>query len=676
MRRWTGLFAAAVLPLVVLVAVIGGACSGGSAADQTSTTAPGGASATATTDTEVTVPPIPKTVAADGAVVLGELAGIGFTLVLPADAYPGVTEVSAAFAPSSAAPAMTGATPLGDGYQVDTGGVGRLDSGAVLTLRFDPARTPDPSLLALGYHDGSAWTYVFATAVDPGAGTVTFPLYHFSAYYPAQFASELEAAKHYAGPMATQKVLGEGGGDPKVASRLLADLLATKLGLGEDEFAKRMFADIAADQEVVKVFDQYMRDGWTDTGYALVMDALCGKVAERLEKAKGELSTAEAGLANMWDILKIGNAGGKIVGALSEGDTNAAGKELFDLVTDYTGVPGKALKYTLQGMQNALDVWRDGEVEKAFRVYTQGASGTLFGYGAVDPGDFEAVWDNMKGASRQLCLERIRKENQARQLLGLAPLSPKEEDLYREKVKQELKSEFERRLALKGKIEAQKKNLELIFTELDAARLFDSTNIWIRKIDPNETLEARLTRFNQLINRIFRDLKIETVYPGPQQEGPLGGRLSAMAMAQMLRGYFAANTQAEGEKFLQEYYKRFEQPLTNEDLGGTWTLSGEMGKGQVTIVPSGSGGTVGGFDAPQGQVWPYAFSGDTLTFKVYYEPYRVPDGTAYGRDATASIKFSRSGGKIVGQMTFDGFSWDGLGHEWRGSYRFDMEKID
>jgi len=455
---------------------------------------------------------------------------------------------------------MSGAQLLGDGYQVDTGGEGRLDNAATLTVRYDPVTTPDPSLLALGYHDGAEWTYVFATAFDPGAGTVTFPLYHFSAYYPAQFKNELEAAKYYAGQMAAQKVLGENGGDPKVASRMLADLLASKLGLGEDEFAKRMFADIAADQDLIKMFDQYMREGRTDEGYSMVMSHMCRRAASELESLKGDLTGTEENLRRMRDILKVGNAGSKILGFLMEGDTDAAGKELFDLVTDYTGVPGKVVKYTLMGMQNALDVWRDGEVEKAFRVYTQGSTGTLFGYGAVDPGDFEAVWDNMKGASRQLCLERIRKENQARQLLGLPPLTSKEEDFYREKVKQELKSEFERRLALKDKVEAQKKNLELIFAELDAAKLFESTNVWIRKIDPEETLESRLNRFHKLIERIFRDLNVQTVYSGAQLGPVTDGRISASEMAVMVRGYFAANTQAEAEKFLQEYYVRLLPP--------------------------------------------------------------------------------------------------------------------
>ena len=50
----------------------------------------------------------------------------------------------------------------------------------------------------------------------------------------------------------------------------------------------------------------------------------------------------------------------------------------------------------------------------------------------------------MDGASRQLCIERIRTENEARANAGMPPLTAAEEDFYREKVKSELKSEFER----------------------------------------------------------------------------------------------------------------------------------------------------------------------------------------------------------------------------------------
>ena len=524
-----------------------------------------------------TLPAIAKEVSGGGDVALGNLESDGFSLALPADAYAGVADVKATLAPSSGTPEMTNAALLGDGYEVDTGGTGRLDSGATLTYRYDPAATADPMLLALGYYDGSEWTYIPAESVDTTTHTVTFSIYHFSPYYPAEFTSELEAAKYYSGQMAAQKVLGEGGGDPKAASAALADLLASKLGLGEDEFSKRILADIAADQDVLKVFDEAQKEGWTDTGYEYVMDFACGKVADKLIANKSALeaastaglSTTEAAFKNMFDVLKVGNSASKFLGLITSGDTTAAGKELFNLATDYTGIPGKALKYTLQGMQNALDVWRDGEVEKAFEVYVNGSSGSLFGYGAVDPKNFDEVWDNMKGSRRQLCIERIRTENAARATLGLAALTPTEEEIYREKVKKELKSEFERRVVLKDKIEAQQKNLDLILDEPYFAQLLEKNNVSLRdKNALNDSLQDRLNRFNHLIERIMTDLQVDTVYSGPQQEGELKGRISSTAMAEMLHGYFVANTEAEAKAFLQEYYKKFSMP--GDELVGTW----------------------------------------------------------------------------------------------------------
>jgi len=85
---------------------------------------------------------------------------------------------------------------------------------------------------------------------------VTFPLYHFSCYYPARFKNEFEAAKYYGGQLAARKVLGDAGGDVKLASRVVAKLLADKVGLGDSEFAKGTLADIAADQDVIKVVDE------------------------------------------------------------------------------------------------------------------------------------------------------------------------------------------------------------------------------------------------------------------------------------------------------------------------------------------------------------------------------------------------------------------------------------
>ena len=519
------------------------------------------------------VPTITEEVASSGDVTLGSMAGDGFSLLLPAKAYAGQENITLTMKESSTAPDMPNALPVGEALSFDSGGPQRLEETATLTYKYDPSKISDPLLLCLGYYDGTQWHYIQADAKDETANTVTFHIFHFSEYYPAQFKSELEAAKYYAQQMAAQNVLSEGGGDPKVASRAVADMLAEKLGLGEDEFSKKMLADIAADQDVMKVFDECQQDGWSNTGYQKVMDKMCDKIADKLiENRSGltaedgvVLSTAEQAFKKMGDLISATDSGSKLLGAIAGGDSKAAGKELFNFATDNTGVLGKALKYTLQGMQNALDAWREEEVQKAFQIYKDGSKG-VFGYSEIGALKFDAVWENMKGASRQLCIERIAIENDARRLAGMEPLSAREEDFYRTKVKEELRTEFERRIKVQEKIDKEKKGLDLIFEELDKGDLLDSSKVWYRGFGgKEETLQNRMGRMEHLIQRIYKDLGIKSVYSGPQNTKDLNGAISAAAMSDMVRLYFAANTAPEGEKALQEYYNEsFNMPKVDE----------------------------------------------------------------------------------------------------------------
>ena len=493
----------------------------------------------------------------------------------------------------------------------------------------------------------------------------------------------MDAAKHYAEQFAARKVLGDGGGDAKTASRSVAELIAGKLGLGESEFATRMIADIAADQDVIKVVEECQQEGWSNTGYEKVMDSLCGKIADHLIEnrtgitAEGgaALTGGEAALKEIGTLIKAADSGSKILANLMEGDSKAVARELFNVATDNTGAAGKALKYTLQGMQNALDVWRDGEVENAYDVYTKGSSGSFCGYGEIKPLDFEAVWDGMKGASRQLCIERIAAENDARELIGMPVLSAKEEDFYREKVKAELKTEFERRVKLQSRIDAEKENLELIFDELDKANLLDSSTVWYRGFGgAGETLENRMARMEHLIQQIYRDLNVSDVYAGPQQEGDLNGRISAAAMAVMVRGYFAADTEAEAKKFLQDYYKRLgvNLALTAEDLAGTydaiWTVS------------------LGGKTASSTFSALCTVSGDTVSFQFIDENTVTCTGTfadgtvkgpfeGSGGSGEFVFQFTRSDEAITGQgtltLTGDGSLWSGT-----ITYTFTFTKTD
>lgn len=101
-----------------------------------------------------------------------------------------------------------------------------------------------------------------------------------------------------------------------------------------------------------------------------------------------------------------------------------------------------------------------------------------------------------------------------------------------------------------------------------------------------------------LIQRIYTDLRITDVCGGPQNTKELSGSISAAAMAETAHGYFAADTQAEAEKFLQEYYKKFNLPLTAQDLAGTYnctvsiSIAGKSASGSGACSITVSGDTV------------------------------------------------------------------------------------
>lgn len=529
-----------------------------------------------------------KEIAGDGTVLVGTMGGEGFLLSLPAGAYTGVSEIAVKAERADDAPAMPYAVPVGGALAVETGGPVRLQETATLIYAYDPAVTPDPLMLCLGYFDGEEWSYIPAVSVDTQAHTLTFPIHHFSDYYPAQFGSELDAAKHYAPLFAARKVMGENGGDPKLASQAVADYVASKLGLGEDQFSRLLLANIAADEDIIQMMDQLQTQGKSDRAYEYVVGSICEEFADRLiEKRTGitfdegaPVTATEENFKNTWTLIRLASGGSEMLGTLWEGDAKGAGKQFLTLVADNTGLLGDMAEYVVQGIADKQEVWENEEVENAYRVFKNGSTGTLFGYGAVDAGNFDEVWDNMGSASRELCAERIAQENDARRLLGMPYLTPKEEDFFREKTRKELKSEFERRQSREADIERETENLELIFEELDAYHLLDRTSLHRGFGGDGETLKGRMGKLQDLVQRIYKDLDVKKVYAGSQLTYETGGGISAMEMASMIFDYFSSSSPKEAQARLREHYEKFGVELPEEEipaypeasaLNGSWS---------------------------------------------------------------------------------------------------------
>ena len=119
----------------------------------------------------------------------------------------------------------------------------------------------------------------------------------------------------------------------------------------------RTLADIAADQDMVKILDEACKDGWTETGYRAALNVYCTRVADYMVKNRtgmtakegAVLTTGEKAMKEIKDLMGAVDSGSKFLGALAGGDTDAAAKELLGYIADNTGALGKAMKYTVSG---------------------------------------------------------------------------------------------------------------------------------------------------------------------------------------------------------------------------------------------------------------------------------------------------------------------------------------
>jgi hypothetical protein len=118
-------------------------------------------------------------------------------------------------------------------------------------------------------------------------------------------------------------------------------------------------------------------------------------------------------------------------------------------------------------------------------------------------------------------------------------------------------------------------------------------------------------------------------------------------MTEMLRGYFAANTQAEGEAFLKDYYTRFPGQAV-EGIDGNWLITVNINGAETvvayTLAPSGpTGGTV----TSAAGTFKYTYSGDTIVFKATSEK---PNTRDYSETYTLKIAPTAHGYAGTGTM--------------------------
>jgi hypothetical protein len=180
----------------------------------------------------------------------------------------------------------------------------------------------------------------------------------------------------------------------------------------------------------------------------------------------------------------------------------------------------------------------------------------------------------MRGVRRQLEIEAIRKENDARSEAGMPELSERESDLVRDRVKNAYQRQFTERDKKEDAIKKEEDKLKQIFDAFKKANLFDDT-LGPKGLDKGFGYEEKLAVLNHFAQKIMQDTNRLEI---SDKEGlVMETKISASDIAMGARIYFS---EPDGKKKYEEYIKeRFGilpyPPL--KELSGNWD-------GSITIT--------------------------------------------------------------------------------------------
>ena len=337
----------------------------------------------------------------------------------------------------------------------------RLNRPALLTFRVDPqsyAEELRDQSIWITYYDGQTWEYFPPDSVNRETGEITFETYHFSLFGTGKISEE-ERLAQYAHKQAVLEFA------EKNKSQLIEKMAAT----ASEEIAKQLGMDPNSVTYIVL-------EGMSDTSdYLNMADQLHKGDYKEFSKTLSKVVTEKMAMAGIKTITNLG--------------PQAALTHLIEVETKL--------------IDHGINSWREEEVEAVYQLYKSGKGGRgFFGY-FTSTGDFDDIWDQMRGVRRQLEADALEKEIARRQYLGLPQPTADELEAVRNQVKADLKKQFDDRMKNEEVIAKQENRIKNMILAFQQAKLLDKYSF---DYDPDTyTLEARLEQLFVLSNKVLRD---------------------------------------------------------------------------------------------------------------------------------------------------------------------------
>lgn len=591
-----------------------------------------------------------KATSSDSAITMGSLDNDKVQVAIPGQTFDKSTPIT--IVNPKEVPKVVGkeVTPLGAPIEItagDSAGI-RLNEPVTITMQIDKAalKSQDPGQIYATYFNGENWDYIRPEKVDLAAGTLTFTTYHFSLFGYGEISvderlkkwTQNEALSSWAHGAVNTKF-------DEAAGKVIDHILTEKLGMNDEHLKTKVLGSLLKDGEwgdIRKNLQGVYGEGTSVdqmTELTEKINLLASKKIVEIVPA-GKLSGALGAITEDFGVGTV-KAASQAAGALAAGNKLEAARILGEHLSDQF-IATTAIKIAAAAVQNEIDCWRNAEVEAAFQVYKNGASSKVpwWGYN-INKGDFEDLWVQMKGVSRQLEIEAIAAQEKVRREAGYPPLDDVEKDKIRALIKKDMEKQFKQRMKDEEEVEAQQEKLKELVDKYKEAELLDATK---GGPDAQYTLEQRLEQLVHLKDKILKDTGRQGLTAGANSNKVNVSYADLMALT---RAWY---TQPNGpERYAQMVKEKFGIDLfpTAAELNGAW-------QGTLTITS---------VNIPQGSKAPAGCDLQSMVNKPRPAQYTINlnnSGTGtltmagFGGPQPVTLPINYSAGALSGSLSKDG----------------------
>lgn len=518
-------------------------------------------------------------------ITIGSLDRDEVAVAIPGGTFDKSTKVTVSNPDSAPTMPDEKMTPVGSPVEIKSG-VTRLNRPIVVTVKIDEAQADDLRTGSIwgAYFNGKSWEPIKPRSFDAGRGTISFHSYHMSLFGTAKIDAE-EQISQFVHSQAVGAVAQDN--IDEILSRNIKDnvenILKDQLGMDDESTRFKIISSLINDDEYGDIVDK-LRSG-DAAGFNQDFQVFVGKkIAE--EAGEGVLKDV---LENISGDEGVGylEAFSQAAGFIAEKDFQSAGEVIAQQIADNSTV-AQLFKASAEIVQYNIDLWQEGEIEAAYQVYKNGSEDSDRVYD-VDKGDFNGLYNQMKGLSVKIEGDYIRREQARRKLLSMRPMTDAEMDKVRTKAQKDLETLFKTRAKNDADVEKEAERMKKLVAKFKEAKLLEDGSFGYDA--DNDTLDDRLKKLYKLTQRILRDTKRSDWSTSPFTNEKT---LSVNDMTALMQAWFSDNGKAKYAKMLAEKFGDKKKSARSEGATGEKKRAAKKGAGFTLVSTPPSYHTEGG----------------------------------------------------------------------------------